>query len=660
MKHIYFVVLTCLVNLSWAQVQFDQLPNELQLYPRNSQNQATVPISGTVLTAGFRRVSVQLWREGKLSSVTSQTLATGAINQPFQLATIIRAEPADYRFRVFLYKNNDSTLIADRQRVVCGDVYVLYGQSNIIPGTALAERYGADFNDRYIRNCSYSYGVSDPAASIRWYPAKEPFAAVGSVGLTIQRLILEQYGIPTAIINGAIGGATILALSARDPLNHASTSTPYGRLLFRTQWAGVQKSVRAILWRQGEAESGEDAAGYGDKFTTLYKQLREDYGDTRIYVAQINLLASGSNDAGTLRDFQRRTRQQFKNVETIATVGTRDYDGIHYADNGYRQLAFEQFRLLARDFYGATDTLQIGSPDIKKVFYNTRRDSVTLVFEPSMQMVWRDTAYYSFATGEKTGSRFQKDAFLLANKAGQVVGGAAIGNRVVLRLGQSSTAKTLTYLPPYFSDALSPYYNGPALRNSRGMRAFTFADIAIADRIASPAQLVATAVSDQQIRLNWTAPTAGSQQFIERAIGQSGTFQVIGTVSGTVISYIDTGITDPYSLYRYRIRAVSSVSESDYSSVATAKPLILGITDTPVARLFPNPVGADRQLQVDAGVSAVSAVIIRDVQGRIVSEWGGRPTRVLNISIQSLSAGLYVADITTTGGQTQQEKLLVR
>jgi hypothetical protein len=561
---------------------------------------------------------------------------------------------------VFLYKNNDSTLIADRQRVVCGDVYVLYGQSNIIPGTALAERYGADFNDRYIRNCSYSYGVSDPAASIRWYPAKEPFAAVGSVGLTIQRLILEQYGIPTAIINGAIGGATILALSARDPLNHASTSTPYGRLLFRTQWAGVQKSVRAILWRQGEAESGEDAAGYGDKFTTLYKQLREDYGDTRIYVAQINLLASGSNDAGTLRDFQRRTRQQFKNVETIATVGTRDYDGIHYADNGYRQLAFEQFRLLARDFYGATDTLQIGSPDIKKVFYNTRRDSVTLVFEPSMQMVWRDTAYYSFATGEKTGSRFQKDAFLLANKAGQVVGGAAIGNRVVLRLGQSSTAKTLTYLPPYFSDALSPYYNGPALRNSRGMRAFTFADIAIADRIASPAQLVATAVSDQQIRLNWTAPTAGSQQFIERAIGQSGTFQVIGTVSGTVISYIDTGITDPYSLYRYRIRAVSSVSESDYSSVATAKPLILGITDTPVARLFPNPVGADRQLQVDAGVSAVSAVIIRDVQGRIVSEWGGRPTRVLNISIQSLSAGLYVADITTTGGQTQQEKLLVR
>lgn len=659
MKHIYFVVLVCLVNLSWAQVQFSQLPNELQLYPRNSQNQATVPVSGTVTADGFRRISVQLWREGKLNSVSSQTLSTGATNQPFQLSAVIKAEPADYRFRVFLYKNNDSTLIADRQRIVCGDVYVLYGQSNIIPGTALAERYGADFNDHYLRNCTYS-NASNPAASMSWYPAKEPFAAVGSVGLTIQRLILEQYGIPTAILNGAIGGATILTLSARDPLYHANTSTPYGRLLYRTQWAGVQKNIKAILWRQGEAESGGDATGYGDKLTALYRQLREDYGDTRIYIAQANLLGSGSNNAGTLRDFQRRTPQLFSNVDAIATVGTRAYDGIHYSDEGYRQLAFEQFRLLARDFYGATDTLQIGSPDVKKVFYNTRRDSVTLVFEPSMQMVWRDTTYYSFATGEKMGSRFQKDAFLLDNKAGQVISGAANGNRIVMRLSQSSTAKTLTYLPPYFSDALSPFYNGPTLRNSRGMRAFTFADVAIADRIATPAQLVATAVSDQQIRLNWTASSAGSQQLVERAVGSSGSFQVVATVGAAASSYVDNSITDLFGVYRYRIRVVSPVSESDYSNVATAKPLLLGISETPIARLFPNPVTTDRLLQVDAGVLAISTVIIRDVQGRAVSEWRGRPVSLVSLSLQSLSAGLYVADITTTEGQTQQEKLLIR
>lgn len=658
MKHIYFVVLVCLVNLSWAQVQFSQLPSELQLYPRNSQNQANVPVSGTVTATGFRRISVQLWREGKLNSVSSQTLSTGATNQPFQLQAVIKAEPADYRFRVFLYKNNDSTLVADRQRIVCGDVYVLYGQSNIIPGTALAERYGADFNDRYLRNCTYS--TSDPATSMSWYPAKEPFAAVGTVGLTIQRLILEQYGIPTAIFNGAIGGATILSLSARDPLNHANTSTPYGRLLFRTRWAGVQKNVRAILWRQGEAESGGDATGYSDKLTALYKQLREDYGDTRIYIAQANLLGSGSSEAGTLRDFQRRTRQQFSNVETIATVGTRDYDGIHYADDGYRQLAFEQFRLLARDFYGATDTVQIGSPDIKKVMYNARRDSVTLVFEPSMQMVWRDTTYYSFATGEKMGSRFQKDAFLLDNKAGQVVGGTAIGNRIVLRLTQSSTAKALTYLPPFFSDARSPFYNGPTLRNSRGMRAFTFADMPIADRLTNPTQLVATAVSDQQIRLSWITATAGTQQIVERAIGQAGAFQIVATVSSTVNAYVDNGITDAFGVYRYRIRAVSSVSESDYSNVATAKPLILGVNEMPVARLFPNPVGADRQLQIDTGASAISTVVIRDIQGRTVSEWRGRPVSSINLSLHPLAAGLYVADITTTEGQTQQEKLLIR
>jgi hypothetical protein len=659
MKHIYLAVLLFLVNISLAQVDFRQLPKNLQLYPRTSQNQASVPISGTVNATGFRQISVQLWREGKLSTVVSQTLSASATSQPFQLSTLIKAEPAEYRFRVFLYKGNDSTLVVDRQRIVCGDVYVLYGQSNIIPGTGLTEYYGAGFNDQYLRNCTYTYGA-DPVATLNWYPAKEPFASVGTIGLNIQRLILEQYGIPTVVINGAIGGATILDLSARDPNNHANTITPYGRLLTRVQLAGLQTNVKAILWRQGEAESGGDATGYGDKLTTLYKQLREDYGNARLYIAQANLLGSGSTSAGMLRDFQRRTRQLFSNVETIATVGTRDYDGIHYFDSGYRQLAFEQFRLLARDFYGATDTLQIGSPDIQKVFYNTRRDSVTMVFEPSMQMVWRDTTYYSFATGAQMGRRFQKDAFLLDTKTGQVTGGVANGNRVTLGISAGSLAKTLTYLPPYFSDALSPFYNGPTLRNSRGMRAFTFADVAIADHITAPIQLMATLVDDKQIRLTWTAPSATSQQIIERATGESGAFQLVATLNGTASSYVDTALPDPYGPYRYRVRSLSPVSESDYSAVVRVMPLILGLTDAPVVRVYPNPVGPDRQLYLDAGSTAISTVVIRDMQGRVVNEWRGRATTQLQLPLHQLPAGLYMTDMSTADGQVQQEKVLVR
>ncbi|QJD79040.1 sialate O-acetylesterase [Spirosoma rhododendri] len=659
MKHIYPAVLLFLVNVSLAQVRFGQLPKDLQLYPRTSQNQASVPISGTVNATGFRQISVQLWREGKLSTVVSQTLSMAAASQPFQLSALIKAEPAEYRFRIFLYKNNDSTLVADRQRVVCGDVYVLYGQSNIIPGTSLAENYGAGFNDRYLRNYTYING-GDPVSTLNWYPAKEPFASVGTVGLNIQRLILEQYGIPTVVINGAIGGATITELSARDPLYHGNTNTSYGRLLTRVQLAGLQQNVKAILWRQGEAESGGNATGYGDKFATLYKQLREDYGNARLYVAQANLLGSGSEAAGTLRDFQRRTRQLFSNVATIATVGTRDYDGIHYFDTGYRQLAFEQFRLLARDFYGATDTLQIGSPDIQKVVYNARRDSVTLVFEPSMQMVWRDTTYYSFATGAQIGRRFQKDAFFLDNKAGLVTNGAASGNRVILRLNAASSAKTLTYMSPYFSDALSPFYNGPTLRNSRGMRAFTFADVAIADRIATPTQLAATPIDDKQIRLTWSVPTAGSQQIVERAVGQSGSFQLVKTLDGTTRSYVDTGLPDPYALYRYRVRVLTQTSESDYSAVARVMLLILGLTDAPVVSVYPNPVGPDRQLNLDAGSTTVSTVVIRDMQGQVVSEWRGRATSQLQLPLHQLPSGLYVTDMNTTDGQVQQEKIVIR
>ena len=118
--------------------------------------------------------------------------------------------------------------------------------------------------------------------------------------------------------------------------------------------------------------------------------------------------------AAFIRDFQRRTKYLYANVETIATVGTPGYDGVHYQPLTYQRLAFEQFRQIARDFYGSTDTLQINSPDLRKVFFNARKDSISLVYDDQMQMVWtKDTATYSFATGARISYYQQKDFFYL-------------------------------------------------------------------------------------------------------------------------------------------------------------------------------------------------------------------------------------------------------
>jgi hypothetical protein len=144
-------------------------------------------------------------------------------------------------------------------------VYIIHGQSNAIAQAGIDQYYSFGFDDKYLRNCTYLFGT-DPQTTMRWYAAKEPNSSVGGFGLTLQRLILDTYGIPTLILNGAVGGTGMLALSARDPNNHANLSTYYGMLLYRAQWAGVASQVKAIIWKQGENEAGSGPEGYDAKF----------------------------------------------------------------------------------------------------------------------------------------------------------------------------------------------------------------------------------------------------------------------------------------------------------------------------------------------------------------------------------------------------------
>lgn len=474
MKRLYGSFILVLWALSaFGQVDFEQLPRDLQLYPRDAANQAGVPISGRVTTAGWSRISVQVLREGKVSQLLSQSIAPAATNTAFQFQPQIKAEPAEYSVRVFLHKNNDSTVVATRNRIVCGDVYLLNGQSNAGAGTGLDQYYSFDFDDKYLRNCTFPYNSLNIPADMRWYPAKEPYASVGGFGLTLQRLILQTYGIPTVLLNGAVGGTNIIELTTRDAANPANLGTFYGQLLFRAQWAGVAKHVKAIIWKQGEYEAGSGAniSTYDARFKEFYDNLRQDYNpQARIYLSQINIITGDVKveAAAALRDYQRRTKYLFNNLETIATVGTPGYDGVHYSPVAHQQLAFEQFRQIARDVYGSKDTLQINSPDIKKVFYNARKDSITLAFDEGMQLVYKaDTAFYNFATGAKLYSRELKDYFYLDGQSGLVTGGSAANNYVTLVLRQPVAAKTLRYLPAYFSDEKSQLYDGPTLKNTR-------------------------------------------------------------------------------------------------------------------------------------------------------------------------------------------------
>ncbi len=660
MKALYITVILFLYYFTTsAQVVFLQMPHPYQLFPRDANNQAEVVISGINYTPWFTKINMEVWREDSLISIQTKPLTPNVDSTLFRFSSVIKAERAQYTFKVYVYTQTDSVLIANQNGVVCGDFFIIHGQSNALALAQLEEYYSYSFDDKYLRNAGYAAGESPD--KIAWYPAKQPYASVGGLGLTLQRLILQYYGIPTCVLNGAKGGTGIDALMLRDPNNHANPNTIYGDLLYRAKWAGAAKLAKAIIWRQGEEDAGTGTKNYAGKFGTLYNQFREDYGDMRLYVGQINILnnANPQDSAAALRDFQRRTKYLFKNVETIATVGTPGYDGVHYEPLAYQRLAFEQFRQIARDIYGSKDTIQINSPDIKRVFYNSQKDSVTMEFTD--QVLWKnDTTFFNFATGQVLITRYQKDYFYLDGQPGFVKTGTPSGNRVKLALTQPVTAKRLRYLPAFFSDEVSAFYDGPTLRNARGMRAFSF-DVPIADAIATVTTLAAKPLSEKQIQLNWVASAGSDVQILERSDTVANRFKQIAVLNGTATTFTDPNLPDMYGTYYYRLRAYSSASESVYSNVVTTKPLVLGVEPAePLVQLYPNPVATDRMLHVEADQIRFTDLTLRDGVGRVVKNWHGSAVKAFSLSVADLSAGFYIVDLQTTEGRSIRRKLLIR
>ncbi|GAB3687966.1 hypothetical protein GCM10027592_02230 [Spirosoma flavus] len=550
------------VTYSQSTFTFSQIPADFQLFARDNSNRAVITIAGTAQNAGTEKLLVQVWRENQL---WKRSLITLPISRPASFSTTfsIQAEKAQYKIRVFSLVGSDSVLVTERSRIVCGDFIQIYGQSNAI---AFNPDYSTD--DTYFRNVDFTIGTSVSEGKVSWYPSKEPYGAVGLIGWRLQELILQQFGIPTCIINGAVGGARIAYLNDRNAQNPTDLNTVYGQTLYRHQYANAISHLRAIVWKQGESDAGgafSNANEYAPQFNSLYNNWRQDYGSSpRMYVGQINFLPDHNSNAGGIRDFQRRTKSLYANLETIATVGTPGFDGIHYSLAGNLQIANELFRQIARDLYGATDTLQINSPDIQKVYYNSSRDTLTMVFDDRMQMIWpADSTIYD-NTMAVNYQRRMKDFIYLDSQPGFISTGSASANRVILALTQPRNAQTLTYLPPFFADAHTDFYNGVHLKNSRGMRAFSFENFTITDILPGTVSLqTITLRPKNHVLLSWNSPpTPPTGYLIERANSINGPFSFVGRTVGSVTNFTDTTVSlEPTTLY-YRLRMISATSES--------------------------------------------------------------------------------------------------
>lgn len=640
-------------------VVFGKLPQDYQLYPRDQNSEAKIPLAGVVETGGWNYVSVQVQRNGQPFQYRRAAITYGAgAKGAFSTEATIRAERANYDFKVYLCKNNDSTLLVTRTRVVSGDVYILSGQSNSTgffgeSDTSMFCRTFGKITDN-LNTAPYN------AADTLWTLSNMHYYnnGVGTMGLEIQKQLMEKSGIPNCLINAGFHWSSAYAHSRRTEGNPTDFNTGYGRMLYRAQKAGVAGAVKAYIFRQGESEAYHEGGDWPGNFDVLYKYLKMDFPSLqKYYVFQIDIIYWPSLVGPLLRDYQRRLPDIYPDVVSLATVGTQGFDGLHYSREGNRQGGTELSRLMLRDLYAATDTSNINSPDIKKAFYHSAaKDKLTLVFDPGQQLIYPEP--FKHPNGPVLDP---KDFFLVGGQSGSVAAGRADGNRIVLDLTRSQNATTLHYLPLYVEQG-GPWYPflGPYVTNARGMRAFTFFDFPIGMALSIPT-LAAKQEEAGPIRLTWAAVPEATGYVLERKMADATAFTPIARLQANALTWNDEP-GETTGKITYRLFAFNNSTESAEPAYAEIAPsIVLGTEKEPGAlfSIYPNPAQRGEEVTIRFPAATSGQISLLNMRGQSVSQKRITGSGESKLRTPELSSGMHLIRF-RSGDRVFTRKLLIK
>ena len=562
------------------KTSFTQVPQSLQLFPRNAKNEAVVTFSGKVETADYNSVSMIVTRNNSIIKSYKNPLIYANTTANFTFNHTIKAELAEYGFKIYATQGTDSVLVTSRDNIVAGDVFVINGQSN-----ALAWGVTNNFpNDNYRSEFCRTFGqiqatnafISQADTTWAYSNTGKPF--VGVWGMELQKNIASKYGIPTCFLNEAAVGSTIKEHNNRDANNPLNLSTIYGRLLYRVKKGGLLDNIKGFLFWQGEAEASTNPQIWKSEFDKLYSLWKTDYPSVgKYYIFQINILGLPQIEAEGLRDFQRQIKSLYPKTETIVTIGNQGYDGTHYSVDGYKKIGQEALRLISRDVYGSMDTLQITSPNVQKAYYtNLVKDEIAIIFDNNQSMIWTPDSTYKQDNGT-VRKYFMKDYIYLNNASDKVLSGRAEGNKIIVKTSGFTASQNLTYLPAYYPlnypVDLRGIFGGPFLKNQRGMNAFSFTKQAILDPI-NPPTLSAKIQTAIAVQLTWKEIINATYQLEIKDL-TSDRYTILKNFPKGITAFLVDNLLGSTN-YTFRIKAITPDNlESEYSVIQAQTPKAL-------------------------------------------------------------------------------------
>jgi hypothetical protein len=445
-----------------------EFPQSLQLFPREDNDSAEVFINGYYSSSAEDTIISRFYKNSKIISENVSIPKISNSIKYFSFSYKIHAEESLYRFDVFI-KNRLEKLLISRDSIVCGDVFLVLGQSNAHPTND-----SANFNSPFCRSFGRltgngNYDVYEEKDTTWGLSNAHGFGCrfcgnyvVGVWGLKLQELILQKYQIPTCIINVGTGGSKIEE-NLKDNNNPLNLNNVYGKLLYRTIKSKTKNKIKAIFWYQGEANSDESWKGYEYNFDKYYSSLKTDFPSfKKFYLFQTRPGCDGEYQS-ELRNVQRIISRKYSSIEIISTTGINYHDGCHYYLNGYYQIAEQLFLKLEKDFYNWSDDINVSTPDIKKVsFRNKDLKSIELIINQRCQSLTK-SALNQIKEYFYTLPFTQQPSLIIQNK-----------DTIILYYEKPNYSNKMSYLPNKYYNNSNYIYEGPFFVNESGIGLLSF------------------------------------------------------------------------------------------------------------------------------------------------------------------------------------------
>ncbi|MCX6877119.1 MAG: DUF2341 domain-containing protein [Verrucomicrobia bacterium] len=442
--------------------------------------------------------------------------------------------------------------------LVCGDAYIIEGQSNAL---ATDNTTPSDpTTDPWIR----TYGASGGGWGYAINKGTE--MQLGLWGLIFAKRLSTNYNMPICIINGAVGG-TRIDQHRPNPADHSQAGSLYAiyaNLYNRVVAAKLTHGVRAVLWHQGEQDQGSggpdgdyDYKFYQQYFMDISAAWKGDFPNLRnYYVFQIWPAACGDTSRNDqLREVQRTLPNLYSNMRIMTTVGIVPGSGCHYVLEGYQKFSDLIGPLVEQDHYGYLPGAVFTAPDLKKAYFTTSaHNEITLEF--GQNMTWIDA---------------NKSLIYLDGVANKVSAGSVTGKVIKLTLPAASTATTITYLQGIGWNGVQ----GNLLYGTNGIAALTFADVIIA--LPAPTGLTATSPDSSRMILGWNPSSGATGYKVKRSVTRGGPYTQLGTP--TTASFTDFTVSAGTTYYY----VVSATNGTDESANSTEVGMLASLNGTGVA-----------------------------------------------------------------------------